>query len=50
MFFVFISEQSATCATYCVKWSVFVTEMKSFYSAVRTEALNGVVLEECLKG
>ena len=40
MCFVFISEQTATCATYSMNWLVFITEMKSVYSAVRTGALN----------
>jgi len=38
--FVFISEQTATWATYIIKWLVFITEMKSVYSAVRTGPLN----------
>jgi hypothetical protein len=38
--FVFISKQTATCATYTINWLVFITEMKSVYSAVRTGALN----------
>jgi len=40
MYFVFISEQTATCATYDINWLVFITEMKSVYSAVRTGFLN----------
>jgi len=36
MYFVFIWEQTATCATYNINWLVFITEMKSVYSAVRT--------------
>jgi hypothetical protein len=40
MCFVFIWEQTATCATYSIKWLVFITEMKSVYSAVRTGYLN----------
>jgi len=40
MCFVFIWEQTATCATYSVNWLVFITEMKSVYSAVRTGSLN----------
>ena len=39
MCFVFIWEQTATCATYSINWLVFITEMKSVYSAVRTDAL-----------
>jgi len=34
--FVWISEQTATCATYSINWLDFITEMKSVYSAVRT--------------
>jgi hypothetical protein len=41
--FVFVWEQTATCATYIKNWLVFITEMKSVYSAVRTGALNEVV-------
>ena len=40
MCFVFIWEQTATCATYNINWLVFITEMKSVYSAVRTGYLN----------
>ena len=36
---LFISEQTATCATYTTNLSVFITEMKSVYSAVRTGSL-----------
>ena len=39
MCFWFIWEQTATCATYCINWLVFITEMKSVYSAVRTGSL-----------
>jgi len=46
----FISEQTATCATYCVNWLVFKTEMKSVYSAVRTGALNTAVCASALEG
>ena len=41
--FVFIWEQTATCATYSINWLVFITEMKSVYSAVRTGSLNKAV-------
>ena len=41
--FLFISEQKATCATYSIKLLVFITQMKSFYSSVRTGDLNGAV-------
>ena len=40
MCFVFIWEQTATCATYSINWLVFITEMKSVYCAVRTGSLN----------
>ena len=40
MCFVFNWEQKATCATYSINWLVFITEMKSVYSAVRTGSLN----------
>jgi len=39
MCFLFISEQTATCATYSINSLVFITEMKSVYCAVRTGAL-----------
>jgi hypothetical protein len=38
--FLFIWEKTATCATYIINWFVFITEMKSVYSAVRTGPLN----------
>jgi len=41
--FVFISEQIATCVTYIINWLVFITEMKSVYSAVQTGCLNNAV-------
>ena len=50
MCFVFIWEQTATCATYSINWLVFVTEMKSVYSAVRTGSLNKAVCASSLKG
>ena len=50
MCFVFISEQTATCATYSINWLVFITEIKSVYSAVRTEALNKAVCASSVKG
>jgi len=48
--FVFIWEQTATCATYSLKWLVFITEMKSVYSAVRTGSLNKAVCALFVKG
>ena len=43
MCFVFIWEQTATCATYIINWLVFITEMKSVYCAVRTGSLTKAV-------
>ena len=39
-----------TCATYSINWLVFITEMKSVYSAVRTGALNKAVCASSVKG
>ena len=39
MCFVIIWEQTATCATYSINLFVFINQMKSVYSAVRTESL-----------
>jgi hypothetical protein len=39
MCFVFISEQTSTCATYGINWLVFTSEMKRVYCAVRTGSL-----------
>ena len=50
MCFVFIWEQTATCATYSINWLVFITEMESVYSAVRTGCLNKAVCASYLKG
>ena len=36
-------KKTATCATYSINWLVFITEMKSVYSAVRTGSLNKAV-------
>jgi len=49
MCFVFIWEQTATCVTYSMNWLVFITEMKSVYSAVRTGSLNKAVCTLSLK-
>jgi len=49
MCFVFIWEQTAVCATYSTNWLVFITEMKSVYSAVRTVSLNKAVCASSLK-
>jgi len=49
MCFVFIWEQTATCATYSINWLVFMVEMKSVYSAVRTRSLNKAVCASSLK-
>ena len=48
--FLFIWEQTATCATYSINWLVFITEMKSVYCAVRTGYLNKAVCGSYLKG
>ena len=48
--FLFIWEQRVTCATYTINWFVFITEMKSVYSAVRTGSLNKAVCVWYLKG
>ena len=50
MCFVFIWEQTATCATYIINWLVFITGMKSIYCAVRTGSLNKAVWASYLKG
>ena len=50
MCFVFIWEQTPTCATYSIKWLVFITEMKSVYCAVRTGSLTKTVCASYLKG
>jgi hypothetical protein len=39
MYFVRISEQTATFALYNIKRLVFITEMESVYSAVRAQSL-----------
>ena len=49
MCFVFIWEQTATCATYSINWLVFITEMKNVYRAVRTGSLNKAVCALSLK-
>jgi hypothetical protein len=49
MCFVFISEQTASCATYNINGLVFITEIKSVYSAVRTGSLNRAVCVSSLK-
>jgi len=50
MCFVFIWEQTATCATYSINWMVFIAEMKSVYCAVRTGSLNKAARASSLKG
>jgi hypothetical protein len=50
MCFVFIREQTATCATYSINWLVFITEIKSVYSAVRSGSLNKAVCASSFKG
>jgi hypothetical protein len=39
MCFTRISEQTAIFTLYIIKWLVFITEVESVYSAVRTESL-----------
>ena len=48
MYFVFIWEQTGTCATYSINWLVFITEIKSVYCAVRSGSLNKVVCASSL--
>jgi len=50
MCFVFIWEQTATCATYSINWLDFITEIKSVYSAVRIGALYKAGLRFVFKG
>ena len=45
-----LSEQTATCATYSINLLVFITQMKSVYSAVQTGSLNKAVCAYTLKG
>jgi hypothetical protein len=45
---IFISEQTATCATYFINWLLFIAEMKSVYCAVRTGSLNKAVCASTL--
>jgi hypothetical protein len=40
MCFAWVSEQTATSALQNIKTSVFITEVESVYSAVRTESLH----------
>jgi len=48
MRYVFILEQTATCAPYYINCLVFVSETKSVYSAVRTGSLNKAVCASSL--
>ena len=50
MCFVFVWKQRATCATYSINWLIFITEVKSVYSAVQTGSLNTAVCVSCVKG
>ena len=50
MYLVWISEQTAIISLYTIYLSVFITEMKSVYSAVRTGSLNTAVCASSLKG
>ena len=47
---LYLSEQTATCATYSISRLVFITEMKSVYCAVRNGSLNKAVCASYLKG
>ena len=47
--FLFISEQTEIYVPYNINWLVFITEMKSVYSAVRTGSLNKAVCVSSLK-
>ena len=47
---LYLSGNTATWATYSINWLVFITEMKSVYSAVRTGSLNEAVCASALKG
>jgi len=49
MCFVFIWEQTATCTTYSINRLVFITEMKSVYSAVWSGSLNKAVCASSLE-
>jgi len=49
MCFVFILEQTANFATYIMNLLVFITEVKSVYSAVRTGSLNKAVCASSLR-
>jgi hypothetical protein len=48
--FVFIWEQTATFAVYNANWLVFITEIESVYSAVRTGSLNKAVCASSIEG
>jgi hypothetical protein len=50
MCYVFIWGQTATCVIYIKTRLVFITEMKSVYSAVRTGSLNEAVCTPSFKG
>ena len=48
---LYLSEnKEATCVTYSINWLVFITEIKSVYSAVRTGSLSKAVCASSLKG
>jgi len=50
MCFVFISEQTATCAPYNIKSLVFITGMKSVDCGVRTGSLSKDVCASSVNG
>ena len=39
MYSVWLSEQTAPFALYCINWLIFITEVESVYYAVRFESL-----------
>ena len=47
---VWVSGEATNFALYNINWLVFITEMKSVYSAVRTGSLNKAVCASSLKG
>jgi len=47
---MWLSEETVTFALSNINWLVFITELKSVYSAVRTGALNKAVLQHKLIG
>ena len=50
VFFLRISEKTATFALYVINWLVFVTMVESVYSAVRTDSSYKADYASSLKG